>query len=376
MTSVAAVGSSLLGIDLGLPIVAAPMAGGPSTPALVTAVGRAGGIGFLAAGYKQPSELATQIDELRAEGVEFGVNLFVPNPVPVDPGAYATYARSIQIDADAVGIDLSEVVIIEDDDHWEAKLDLLVEQPVPIVSFTFGLAPDAAIRRLRRAGSALAQTVTSVDEAMAATEAGIDALVVQASAAGAHSGTWTPERIPVAVSLDELLQAIRACDVVTAARRRRARHACGGGRRPRCRGVGGDGRHRPASVRRERSFGDVQGCARRPLAHADGGDARLHRPAGASASQCLRRPSLGVGAVRLPGRPSLDAPGAGGGDSSRGSRADQHLGRHRSSPDRRRTGRRDRQLAGISEHMKYSCPYISSSIVLGNSWGSIGYCER
>ena len=34
------------------PLVAAPMAGGPSTPELVAAVAGAGGCGFLAGGYR------------------------------------------------------------------------------------------------------------------------------------------------------------------------------------------------------------------------------------------------------------------------------------------------------------------------------------
>lgn len=40
-----------------LPILQAPMAGGPSTPALTAAVSRAGGLGFLAAGYLTPDQL-------------------------------------------------------------------------------------------------------------------------------------------------------------------------------------------------------------------------------------------------------------------------------------------------------------------------------
>ena len=36
---------------LALPIVLAPLAGGPSTPELAAAVSEAGGFGFLAAGY-------------------------------------------------------------------------------------------------------------------------------------------------------------------------------------------------------------------------------------------------------------------------------------------------------------------------------------
>ncbi|MET0909347.1 MAG: nitronate monooxygenase, partial [Ilumatobacteraceae bacterium] len=43
--------------ELELPIVQAPMAGGPSSPSLVAAVGNAGGLGFLGAGYLSPSRL-------------------------------------------------------------------------------------------------------------------------------------------------------------------------------------------------------------------------------------------------------------------------------------------------------------------------------
>lgn len=46
-------------------VLAAPMAGGPSTPACVTAAARAGSLGFLAAGYKTPQLLAEQIRAVR-----------------------------------------------------------------------------------------------------------------------------------------------------------------------------------------------------------------------------------------------------------------------------------------------------------------------
>ena len=47
--------------DLIRPVVAAPMAGGVSTPELVAATASAGGLGFLAAGYRTPSDLRDQI---------------------------------------------------------------------------------------------------------------------------------------------------------------------------------------------------------------------------------------------------------------------------------------------------------------------------
>ena len=50
--------------SLSVPIVQAPMAGGPSTPALAAAVCEAGGLGFLAAGYRSADDLEREIAEI------------------------------------------------------------------------------------------------------------------------------------------------------------------------------------------------------------------------------------------------------------------------------------------------------------------------
>ncbi len=65
--------------DVAVPIVLAPMAGGPSTPALTAAVAEAGGLAFLAAGYLSPAVLAERIAETRRlTDRPIGVNLFAP----------------------------------------------------------------------------------------------------------------------------------------------------------------------------------------------------------------------------------------------------------------------------------------------------------
>ncbi len=51
--------------ELRRPIVGAPMAGGISTPRLAAAVSDGGGLGFLAAGYREPDALAAAVAELR-----------------------------------------------------------------------------------------------------------------------------------------------------------------------------------------------------------------------------------------------------------------------------------------------------------------------
>lgn len=201
--------SALASLGVSIPIVAAPMAGGPSTPALVTAAARSDGLGFLAGGYKTVDLLAEQIAEVRADGVPFGVNLFAPGHVPVDPAAFRRYAHSIAPYAQAHGVDVLASDIVEDDDHWADKIDLLLADPVPVVSFTFSVPRAKVVAALRAAGTLVVQTVTSPTEALAAAEAGVDMLVVQASAAGGHSGTFTPQHTPPFVPLAQLLGRIR-----------------------------------------------------------------------------------------------------------------------------------------------------------------------
>lgn len=205
----------MAGLGVDLPVLAAPMSGGPTTPALVVAAAHAGSVGFLAGGYKTAEQLRDQITAVRASGpgeVAFGVNLFVPNPSPVDRSAYRLYAAALQPLAERYGVELP-VEPVEDDDGWEAKIDLLLHNPVPLVSFTFAIPPRPVIDRLRAAGTILAQTVTDSAEARAATDAGVDLLIAQGCAAGGHSATLTPgrfpEQIPTAVLIAMLADATR-----------------------------------------------------------------------------------------------------------------------------------------------------------------------
>src|SRR6266849_2730425 len=66
-----------IGIDY--PIILAPMAGGPSTPALVASVCEAGGLGSLGVGYLPPDAIRAAIREIRARTDRpFAANLFIP----------------------------------------------------------------------------------------------------------------------------------------------------------------------------------------------------------------------------------------------------------------------------------------------------------
>ncbi|KHK99959.1 2-nitropropane dioxygenase [Microbacterium mangrovi] len=192
-----------------LPIVAAPMAGGPTTVALAASVAAAGGLPFLAAGYKTPDAVADEIRRLEAVGSPFGVNVFVPSGPDADGAAFRAYAAELQPEADAHGVPLNPVPVA-DDDFWHEKLDMLTRHPVPVVSFTFGLPRAAEIAALRRAGSVVLASVTTPSEAVAAREAGADGLVVQGPDAGGHSATFDAERALDEIGTAELVGRVRA----------------------------------------------------------------------------------------------------------------------------------------------------------------------
>ncbi|KLU08179.1 nitronate monooxygenase [Kocuria sp. SM24M-10] len=206
--------------DLSVPFVGAPMAGGPSTPALAAAVSAAGGLGFLAAGNRPAEGVRADVEEVRAlTGGPFGVNVFVPQaantaaPGPaVDPAVHwslAAYREALQETARDHGVELP-ATDPADDDGWAAKLELLERLRVPVVSFTFGLPAASVLERLAAVGSTTSVTVTSVPEAEAAARAGAGLLTVQGPAAGGHRGTHRTEDVAGEEPLAELVAAVRA----------------------------------------------------------------------------------------------------------------------------------------------------------------------
>lgn len=177
--------------SLTIPIVGGPMAGA-STPALAAAVSEAGGLGFLAAGYKTAEALAAQISETRSlTGRPFGVNVFAPQHVRATDLSddLAAYAEQLAAFAERAGAEVGAPRF--DDDAFDAKIDLLEADPVAVVTFTFGAVPADVVARLRRAGSAVGFTVTEANEARQAEDLGADLLVVQGADAGGHRGIWS-----------------------------------------------------------------------------------------------------------------------------------------------------------------------------------------
>jgi nitronate monooxygenase len=190
---------------LAVPIVLAPLAGGPSTPELTAAVSNAGGFGFLAAGYLTVSALAERLERTRTlTGAPIGVNLFVPG-TPAPSQAVDAYAGRLADDARHAGVELGAARF--DDDDWAAKVELLIATPVAVVLSTFGCPEPEVIDRFHDVGSEVWVTVSRPGEARRAVDAGADALVVQGAEAGGHRASF---RDVGGIGLLSLLQLVRA----------------------------------------------------------------------------------------------------------------------------------------------------------------------
>lgn len=172
-----------------IPIVGAPLAGGPSTPELAASVSDAGGFGFIAAGYKTAQDVRADIEAVRAKTRRpFGVNVFFPVQLEADKEVIVGYVSSLADEERRYGVACGEPRW--SGDEWEEKLELVTRERPAVVSFTFGCPDHATVQRLQANGIAIWCTVTRPEEATAAAAAGVDALVVQGAGAGGHQASF------------------------------------------------------------------------------------------------------------------------------------------------------------------------------------------
>jgi nitronate monooxygenase len=162
-------------LGIRLPILQAPMAGGWTTPMLVAQVCEAGGLGSIAGAALPPDVLRAEIAAVRSLTAKpFAVNLFAPLPPPSDRGLAGWALLS--------GVPVPTVP--RPAFRFEDQLAVVVDERVPVLSFTFGIPPLAGVDCFTIG------TATTVAEAVALADAGVGAVVAQGSEAGGHRGTF------------------------------------------------------------------------------------------------------------------------------------------------------------------------------------------
>lgn len=170
------------------PVLQAPMAGS-SPPALAAAVANAGGMGACGALQLGPDAIAAWAAAFRAaSNGAFQVNLWVPDPPPERDAAAEARLRMHLATLGPPPPDISDAAALLPD--FDAQCEALLAAAPPVVSTIMGLFPPAFVARLKARGIAWFANATTAAEALAAVEAGADAVVVQGAEAGGHRGSF------------------------------------------------------------------------------------------------------------------------------------------------------------------------------------------
>ncbi|MBA3461370.1 MAG: nitronate monooxygenase [Deltaproteobacteria bacterium] len=175
--------------DVELPIIQAPMAGGPDTAALAAAVTNAGGMGSLGCAYLAPEQIEAAAAAVRAHTQgPFALNLFVRADAPDDPVAEARVASVLARFRGELG--LAAPGPSTSTPRFEEQLEAVLRCAPRVFSFTFGVPAPEQIAAVRAHGIAIVGTATTVEEARALADAGVDAICAQGAEAGGHRGTF------------------------------------------------------------------------------------------------------------------------------------------------------------------------------------------
>ncbi|WP_277680001.1 NAD(P)H-dependent flavin oxidoreductase [Gracilibacillus dipsosauri] len=177
------------------PIIQAPMAGGVTTSTLIAEVSNAGGLGMLGAGYLPPAQIREEIREIKQlTSNPFGINLFVPNEFDITENEIKSANQFLNPIRKQLklpqrdGLDFPNFKDVSD--TFTEQIKVIMEEKVPICSFTFGIPSREVIAELKQSNIILIGTATTVTEAMENQKAGMDMVVVQGSEAGGHRGSF------------------------------------------------------------------------------------------------------------------------------------------------------------------------------------------
>ena len=177
----------LLGTEL--PLIQAPMAG-IQVSAMAIAVSNAGGLGSLPAAMLSTDTLRSEIAAIRA-GTDkpYNVNFFCHTPPVPSAEREATWRTALAPYYAEYGIDAASIPTGPGRNPFSAEVaDLLAEFRPPVVSFHFGLPPEALLAQVHGWGAKVLASATTVDEALWLEAHGADAVIAQGLEAGGHRG--------------------------------------------------------------------------------------------------------------------------------------------------------------------------------------------
>jgi nitronate monooxygenase len=180
--------TELLGIDY--PIMQGPFGGGLSSAELVATVSNSGGLGGYGAYTLSPQEIfELNIQIKAATNKPYNINLWVSDTdAPDGTVTDEQYEQAIKIFKpyfDEVGIAIPEKPA-PFSTRFENQLQVILDIRPELFSFVFGIPSADILEQCRKSGIKTAGAATTLDEAIALENAGVDMIIASGFEAGGH----------------------------------------------------------------------------------------------------------------------------------------------------------------------------------------------
>jgi nitronate monooxygenase len=177
-------------LGLSVPIIQGPFGGGLSSVELTAAVSDAGGLGSFGAHHLDGAQIVALAEAIRARTAgPFALNLWLPyegsDELQLSAVQYADHAAAYSSYFRELGIEPPPPPERYAPTFADQLAGLFDARP-PVFSFVYGIPEPNVVAGCRRAGIVTAGTATSVAEARALEQAGVDLVVASAFEAGGH----------------------------------------------------------------------------------------------------------------------------------------------------------------------------------------------
>jgi nitronate monooxygenase len=195
------------------PVVQGPFGGGSSSVELTATVSNLGGLGSFGAQHLTPGQIIQIIARLREHmACPFAVNLWVDNA--------DAEMENFNVNEFDRHIDLLKPIFAElgldppqypnrFGQSFDEQVAALIEAGPPAFSFVFGIPSPEIIRACRDRGIITIGNATTIDEALAIEDAGIDMLVATGAEAGGHRVSFLQPPETVLTGTFSLLPQVR-----------------------------------------------------------------------------------------------------------------------------------------------------------------------
>jgi nitronate monooxygenase len=199
--------------SLSIPIIQAPMAGGITTPALVSEVSNAGGLGSFGFAYSAPEKIGNDLRAAQSQTTgPINANFFLFSDVKL-PDSKTIEQAILPLREFAGDIDF----LVPKPPFYpdlERQLEPIWQLRPAVLSFHFGIPSEAIMQRARALNIAIGITATSLEEGRKIQQSGANFIVAQGIEAGGHRGTFETEGQDARLStLDLLTKLVKTCRI-------------------------------------------------------------------------------------------------------------------------------------------------------------------